>query len=92
MFEINQICPQHSLLGIKHAGDGNHFSVRIAVVFLDMLTKDTQYNIFCKHRAMKGLFFLKSHWYITIGYFYVWIDLPLVGLALRKLTNAQHNH
>jgi hypothetical protein len=39
-----------------------------------------------------GLSFLKSHWYITIAYFYVWIDLPLIGLALQKLTNAQLNH
>ena len=40
----------------------------------------------------QGLFFLKSHWYITIAYFYVWVELPLVGLALRELINAQHNH
>ena len=39
-----------------------------------------------------GLSFLKSHWYITIAYFYVWIDLPLIGLALQKITNAQLNH
>jgi hypothetical protein len=37
----------------------------------------------------QGLHFLKSHWYITIAYFYVWIELPLIGLALRKLINAQ---
>lgn len=37
----------------------------------------------------QGLLFLKSHWYITIAYFYVWIELPLIGLALQKLTNEQ---
>ena len=40
----------------------------------------------------QGLLFIKSHWYITIAYFYVWIELPLVGLALQELTNAQLNH
>ncbi len=39
----------------------------------------------------QGLYFLKSHWYITVAYFYVWIELPLIGLALRKLINAQCN-
>lgn len=39
----------------------------------------------------QGLLFLKSHWYITIAYFYVWIELPLIGLALQKLTNEQCN-
>ncbi len=39
----------------------------------------------------QGLFFLKSHWYITVAYFYVWIVLPLIGLALRKLTKAPCN-
>ncbi len=32
-----------------------------------------------------GLHYLKTHWYLTIAYFYVWINLPLVGLALREL-------
>lgn len=40
----------------------------------------------------QGILFLKSHWYITIAYFYVWIELPLIGLALQKLTTAQLNH
>jgi hypothetical protein len=30
----------------------------------------------------KGLGFLVSHWTITIRYLYVWIELPLIGLAL----------
>ncbi len=26
-----------------------------------------------------------SHWYLTVGYFYVWIIGPLVGITLQKL-------
>ena len=33
----------------------------------------------------QGLTYLTSHWYVTIAYFYVWIELPMIGLALRKL-------
>jgi len=32
-----------------------------------------------------GLHYLKTHWYLTIAYFYVWINLPLIGSALQKL-------
>lgn len=34
----------------------------------------------------QGFHFLVSHWYITIAYFYVWIDITLVGLALHRIT------
>ncbi|NOR43566.1 MAG: hypothetical protein GQ572_09535 [Gammaproteobacteria bacterium] len=34
----------------------------------------------------QGFHYLITHWYITIAYFYVWIELPLIGQALRKLT------
>lgn len=33
----------------------------------------------------KGLRFLISHWYLTIGYFEALVVIPLVGLALKKL-------
>ena len=33
----------------------------------------------------EGLRFLISHWYISIAYLYVWIELPIMGLALVKL-------
>lgn len=35
----------------------------------------------------EGLDFLKSHWYLTGAYIYVWVELPVIGLALRKLRN-----
>jgi len=31
-----------------------------------------------------GIGFLLSHWPSTIGYFYVWISIPLVGFALER--------
>jgi hypothetical protein len=34
----------------------------------------------------QGFHYLITHWYITIAYFYVWIELPLIGQAIRKLT------
>ena len=34
----------------------------------------------------EGLHFLVSHWYISIAYLYVWVELPIIGLALKKLT------
>jgi hypothetical protein len=33
----------------------------------------------------EGLHFLASHWYLTLGYFVVWIELPLIGKSLEKL-------
>jgi len=36
----------------------------------------------------EGFHFLITHWYITIAYFYVWIELPLIGLALQKITRS----
>jgi hypothetical protein len=32
----------------------------------------------------EGIHFIITHWYISLGYLYVWIILPLVGLALQK--------
>jgi hypothetical protein len=32
-----------------------------------------------------GISFLMSHWHLTIAYFYVWISLPLIGIALKKI-------
>jgi hypothetical protein len=37
----------------------------------------------------QGLHYLTSHWYLTIAYFYVWINLPLVGLALQKFKEKE---
>ncbi len=34
----------------------------------------------------EGLHFLVSHWYLTLGYFAVWIELPLIGKSLEKLS------
>ena len=36
----------------------------------------------------KGIGFWASHWYLVLGYIYVWIIGPLVGLSLRKLKKA----
>lgn len=33
----------------------------------------------------KGISFLISHWYLTIGYIEVWIIMPLVGLTVNIL-------
>ncbi|MCP4539643.1 MAG: hypothetical protein GY832_21105 [Chloroflexi bacterium] len=33
----------------------------------------------------EGFRYLVSHWYLTIAYVYVWIELPIIGLALKKL-------
>lgn len=35
----------------------------------------------------EGITFLFSHWYLSIAYLYVWIELPIIGLALKKLKN-----
>jgi hypothetical protein len=32
----------------------------------------------------EGFHFLVTHWYISLAYLYVWLILPLVGLALQK--------
>ncbi len=34
----------------------------------------------------EGLHFLVSHWYLTIGYFAVWIELPLIGKSLERIS------
>ena len=31
-----------------------------------------------------GLYIYISHWYLTLGYFYVWIIGPLMGIILQK--------
>ena len=33
----------------------------------------------------EGLHFLVSHWYISLAYLYVWVEIPLIALALQKL-------
>ncbi|PLX14256.1 MAG: hypothetical protein C0597_10270 [Marinilabiliales bacterium] len=38
-----------------------------------------------------GLNIFISHWYVTIGYFYVWIIIPLVGYFLVKLKQNVNN-
>ena len=35
----------------------------------------------------EGIRFLFSHWYLSIAYFYVWIELPIIGLSIKKLKN-----
>ena len=37
----------------------------------------------------EGFHFLESHWPLTFGYLYVWIILPLTGLALQKFSSRQ---
>jgi Na+/melibiose symporter-like transporter len=37
-----------------------------------------------------GIHFVISHWVLTLGYFYVWISIPLVGFALKKLSEKQN--
>ena len=32
----------------------------------------------------KGFAFFISHWFLTLGYIYVWLIIPLVGLSLQK--------
>jgi hypothetical protein len=32
----------------------------------------------------EGLHFIVTHWYISLAYLYVWLILPLVGLALQR--------
>jgi hypothetical protein len=32
----------------------------------------------------RGLGFVFSHWFLSSGYIYVWFELPVVGLALKK--------
>ena len=34
----------------------------------------------------EGQHFLVSHWYLTLGYFAVWVELPLIGKSLEKLS------
>ncbi|MEN7981933.1 MAG: hypothetical protein ABFQ65_00615 [Nanoarchaeota archaeon] len=33
----------------------------------------------------EGFNFLKTHWFLTAGYFLVWIFMPLTGVILSKL-------
>lgn len=34
----------------------------------------------------EGLHFLVSHWYLTLGYAAVWIEIPFIGKSLEKLS------
>jgi hypothetical protein len=34
----------------------------------------------------EGFHFIVTHWYISLAYLYVWLILPLVGLALQEFT------
>jgi len=36
-----------------------------------------------------GMGFLLTHWPLTLGYLYVWVSLPLIGLALRKIVGSR---
>lgn len=36
--------------------------------------------------AGEGLNFLFSHWYLTLGYIAVWIEIPIIGKTLEQLS------
>ena len=36
-----------------------------------------------------GIHFLLSHWPLTLGYFYVWVSIPLVGIALKRSSKVK---
>jgi hypothetical protein len=38
----------------------------------------------------EGLHFIVTHWYLSLAYLYVWLILPLVGLALQKFKNQPY--
>ena len=38
-----------------------------------------------------GISFSISHWPQTIAYVYVWIPLPLVGIALKKICGKNNS-
>lgn len=37
----------------------------------------------------EGLNFLRTHWFLTAGYFLVWIFIPAIGLTMSKLTSSK---
>lgn len=39
----------------------------------------------------EGMGFLRTHWYVSMAYVYVWIELPLLGLGIRKLLHAKNS-
>lgn len=47
--------------------------------------------IICGIIQKKGLYVFISHWYITIGYFYVWIIIPIVGFTIEKFEKRVRN-
>jgi hypothetical protein len=57
------------------------FYTSVPVVFLDFVAVGLLQG--------QGLHYLKTHWYLTIAYFYVWINLPLIGLALQKFREKE---
>ena len=36
-----------------------------------------------------GIYFVISHWHLTLGYLYVWISIPLVGASIKRITKEQ---
>jgi hypothetical protein len=38
----------------------------------------------------EGFHFIVTHWYLSLGYLYVWIILPLVGWALQKFRTQSY--
>ena len=37
-----------------------------------------------------GIHFVTSHWVQTLGYFYVWISIPLTGFAMKKIMKVKN--
>lgn len=38
-----------------------------------------------------GIYYLISHWPLTLGYLYVWISIPLVGASIKRITKEKNN-
>jgi hypothetical protein len=66
---------------------GNYFKTSLWVAFYASVGPFLLDSLVVGLIEGKGMSFLISHWYLTIGYVEALVVMPLVGLALKKFSD-----
>ena len=69
----------------------NYFKTSVWLAFYASVPLAIIDFIVCGIIQKGGFNFFISHWYVTLGYFYVWIICPLVGYLLNRFKKQMQN-
>jgi len=69
----------------------NYFKSSLWIAFYASVPLVLYDYIYCGLIKGLGYSYIFSHWYLTIFYFIVWIEIPLVGLIMQKILVTSPN-